>query len=96
MFGVVDRSFEKRFDVTFDRGERGLEFMRDVGHKFPPHVLELAQLRDIVQCGEYAGLASAEVDGQRAHGVPGRLAQALGIPGALLVLLAYGRFIDRG
>ena len=32
-----------------DRRERGLELVRDVGHELAAHVLEVAQLRDVVQ-----------------------------------------------
>ena len=45
----VGRSADQRLGVARDRGERGLEFVRDVGHEVPAHRLQPAQLGDIVQ-----------------------------------------------
>ena len=46
---VVQRAAQKRFGKSLNRGQRRLEFVRDVGHKIAPHALQPAQLRDVMQ-----------------------------------------------
>ena len=40
---------QQRLGVTGDRGERGLELVRHVGHEVAPHRLEPPELGEIVQ-----------------------------------------------
>ncbi len=46
---VVQRAAEKRFGKALNRGQRRLEFVRDIGNKIAPHPLQPAQFRDVVQ-----------------------------------------------
>ena len=46
---VVQRAAQKRFGKSLNRGQRRLEFVRDIGHEIAPHALEPAQLRDVVK-----------------------------------------------
>ena len=48
-FGVVAGAVEEGFDVAFDEGERGAEFVRDVGDEFLALALELFEAGEVAE-----------------------------------------------
>src|SRR5262245_59265639 len=56
---VVQRAREQRLDEALDRGQRGLQLVRDVGDEVAPDALQAPQLRDVVQHDDEAALAAA-------------------------------------
>ena len=52
---IFDCAGEQRFRETLNRGERRLEFVRDVGDKILPHALQSAQFGDVVKHNDRAG-----------------------------------------
>ncbi len=45
---VVERAVQQGLDKALDRGDRCAQFMRHVGHKIAPHLLEPAKPRHVV------------------------------------------------
>ena len=46
---VVERAAQQRLGKSLDRRQRGLEFMRNIGHEIPAHALQAAQFRNVMQ-----------------------------------------------
>ena len=52
---IVERAGNQSFGKTLNRGERGAEFVGDVGDKIPANALEFAKFRDVVEHDDGAG-----------------------------------------
>ena len=52
--GIVDRPVQQRFHKALDGGERRFELVGDVGHEVRAHLLETAQLGDVLDHGQRA------------------------------------------
>ena len=78
-FGVVPRAVEQRFDVALDEGQRGAEFMADVGDELLAGVFELLEAGEIVE--DQNGALAASLVVEDGGGI--NLQPALGRPGQL-------------
>ena len=49
---VFERAVEQRFGIAADGGERGSQFVRDVGDEIPADTLQAFEFGDVVQDGQ--------------------------------------------
>src|SRR3989338_540150 len=63
----LERAAEQRLEVAVDRRERRPELVRDVRHELRAHLLEPAQLRDVVEHHHDAGLRARQAQRHRVH-----------------------------
>ena len=66
-FGFLHGAVEKGFHVALDNGERGAEFMGDIGNEFPACGLKVADVGDILENEKHGLREGAGVGGERGN-----------------------------
>ena len=66
-FGFLHGAVEKGFHVALDNGERGAEFMGDIGNEFPACGLKVADVGDILENEKHGLGEGAGVGGERGN-----------------------------
>ena len=67
MLGLLEGAVQEGLEVALDGGEGGAELVGDVGHELRAHLLEAAELRDVVEDDDHPGLVAREAEGDGMH-----------------------------
>ncbi len=64
VIGIVQRAVEQSFRVAPDGGQRGAQFVRNIGHEILAYAFQALQIGDVIQNGHGPATRSA---GQRSR-----------------------------